>query len=199
MKLIKSFYLFLTFTVLYVGIYIVHILFFHVNVVFYSAVLDGIIALFLTFLILSSRFFNLFSIFEKFLLIIIFILFGYSVSISLPTVIDRSLSFYILEKLDQRGGGIKLSSFDAIIKNEYMKEHRLVDVRITEQYESGTITINNDCVQLTKRGEALVSFSLFFRNNLLPKKRLLMGEYTDDLTNPFRETNINEEDYRCSQ
>ena len=122
MKYIKGLYLILFFTFLYIAIYIIHSKFFNVNVVFYSSILDGLFALFLTLVITNTRFFNIFSFFEKSLFFIILLLFGYSISISIPTVIDRSLSFYILEKLDQRGGSIKLSSFDGIIKNEYMKE-----------------------------------------------------------------------------
>jgi uncharacterized membrane protein YcgQ (UPF0703/DUF1980 family) len=199
MKFIKALILLFIYIILLILVYLIHSFYFPVNVVFYAAMFDASFALIITVGIFCFPYFSVFSNFEKSLITIILILLGYAISITVPTVIDRSLSFYILEKLDQRGGSIKLSSFENIIKNEFMKEHRIVDVRITEQYESGTITINNDCVQLTKRGEALVSFSLFFRNNLLPKKRLLMGEYTDDLTNPFREININEEDYRCSQ
>jgi hypothetical protein len=107
------------------------------------------------------------------------------------------LSFYILEKLHQRGGAINLSSFDDIIKNEYMVEHRLVDVRITEQENSGTINIKDGCVRLTNRGEKIVKFSLFFRKNFLPKKRLIMGKYTDELTDPFRSSK-KEFDYVCN-
>lgn len=103
-----------------------------------------------------------------------------------PTVIDRSLSFYILEKIQQRGGGIQLDSFEQVFTQEYLKEHRLVDVRLTEQQSSGTIMIQDGCVKLTERGKRLASFSRYFRQNFLPKQRLLMGEYTDDLTDPFR-------------
>ena len=59
-----------------------------------------------------------------------FILIGYAFAISIPTVIDRSLSIYILEKIDQRGGGIKQEAFERVFTNEYMLEHRLVDVRL---------------------------------------------------------------------
>jgi hypothetical protein len=103
----------------------------------------------------------------------------------------------MLEKINQRGGGIVLSSFDDIIKNEYMKEYRVTDARITEQLESGTIKISNSCVKLTDRGELIVLFSSLFRNNLLPKNRLLMGSYTDDLINPLRGTDNTVVDYKC--
>jgi hypothetical protein len=127
---------------------------------------------------------------------LIWLLAGYAFAISVPTVIDRSLSFYILEKIQQRGGGIKLDSFEQVFTQEYVKEHRLVDVRLTEQLESGTIQINNGCVKLTEKGNRLASFSRAFRQNLLPKQRLLMGKYSDDLTNPFRNS-LSESDYTC--
>lgn len=175
------------FLVLLSLIYYIHVTYLKVNVVFYASIADAVIAAFLTGVILfvSSRF-RLFNQFEKLQLIAIWLLVGYSLAISLPTVIDRSLSFYILEKIQQRGGGVRQDALAQIFTQEYMKEYRLVDVRLTEQLESGTITINNGCVKLTDKGKRLVKFSTMFRHNLLPKKRLLMGQYTDDLTNPFK-------------
>jgi hypothetical protein len=61
-----------------------------------------------------------------------------------------------------------------------------MDVRLTEQLESGTILIEGGCVKLTNKGSVIASIGRFYRQNLLPKKRLLMGKYTDDLTDPFR-------------
>jgi len=77
-----------------------------------------------------------------------------------------------------------------------MVEHHLVDVRLTEQLESGTIKIENGCVKLTKEGDALAQFSRYFRKHWLPKERLLMGRYTDDLTDPFKHSDL-EVDYSC--
>ena len=108
--------------------------------------------------------------------------------------------FYILEKIQQRGGGIKKSSFDDVIIREYMLEHRLIDVRLTEQLQSGTITIENDCVKLTERGKIIAVFSRNFRKNFLPKKRLLMGSYTDELIDPFAFTLLKDKsefNYKC--
>src|SRR5262249_28418811 len=93
---------------------------------------------------------------------------------------------YILEKLDQRGGRIAQSAFDHILKEEFFPEHRLVDIRLTEQINSGTIAIINGCVMLTPRGRTIVAFSRFYRTKFLPKKREIMGKLSDDLTDPFR-------------
>jgi len=194
-KLIFSTLLFLT---LFFIIYYLHVIHFKVNVVFYSAILDGVIAtLILIIIIFSSKQFAIFNVFEKTQISIIMFLMSYALSITIPTVIDRSLSFYILEKIDQRGGGIKLGSMNDIFTKEYIVEHRLMDIRITEQLQSGTIKIVNNCVVLTDRGRCLSRFSRFFRKNLLPKKRLIQGEYTDDLVDPFSNSKVVNK-YSCS-
>ena len=197
-KLFNTLKILTIYLILIILIYYCHSQYFRVDVVFYSAMFDALLASFLILILLkygnNSKIFNLF---EKTLLFIMCLLLGYSISISIPTVIDRSLSFYMLEKLEQRGGGILISRFEDVFTIEYAKEHRLVDVRLTEQIRSGTIVIDDGCVKLTERGKAFVSFSRFFRKYLLPKQRLLMGTYSDDLTHLFStipETNS----YQCN-
>ncbi len=187
----------LLFAVLACAVYYLHIRFFKVDVVLYSAILDGVIAAALMVLLLAiRREFGIFSRFEKGQLAVIWLLGASLVALGLPTVIDRSLSFYILEKLQQRGGAIQQARFEEVFTREYVKEHRLVDVRLTEQQVSGTIVIENGCVKLTERGARLAAFSRFFRAHLLPKQRLLAGTYTDDLTDPFRHS-ATTADYQC--
>ena len=188
--------LFLSYVLLLCTVYYVHVRYFFVDVVFYAALLDvGIAVLaFAPIFIFSMR--KIFTHFEKFLIVIIFLLCGYCLAISVPAVIDRSLSFYILEKIQQRGGGIRLDGMSHVFTREYLVEHRLVDVRITEQLKSGNIVIDGECVRLTDQGDDLAAFSRYFRQHFLPKKRLLMGEYTDALTDPFRNS-TSEFDYGC--
>jgi hypothetical protein len=187
----KKIYLALLATNIFISLLLViywfHVNYLRVDVVLYSAIADGAIAtLVATGILYFWRGFYIFSRFEKLQLVLIWFLGGYIFAISIPTVIDRSLSFYILEKIQQRGGGIQLDKFEEVFTKEYVKEHRLVDVRLTEQQQSGTITIQDGCVKLSKHGAQLATISRFFRRNFLPKKRLLMGEYTDALTDPFR-------------
>lgn len=187
------------FILVFLVIYWTHINYFKINVVFYSAIFDGFLATIVAGIFLwSFSFFDPLGKFEKFLLIVIWLMAGYGLAISVPTVIDRSLSFYILEKIQQRGGGIRQDAFERVFTQEYVREHRLVDVRLTEQVESGTIVIKDGCVQITEKGQKLASFSRFFRKNWLPKKRLLMGEYSDDLTDPFRTSKENNV-YACKR
>jgi hypothetical protein len=179
-------------------IYVIHVRYVPVKVVFYSAILDDVLATGLALLLLAALgWLRSFSRFEIAQMVCIWLLLGYSFAISVPTVIDRSLSFYILEKLQQRGGGIKLDAFDQVFTQEYVKEHRLMDVRLTEQQQSGTIVIRNGCVVLTDWGQTIATTSRYFRNNFLPKQRLLMGEYSDDLTDPFRNS-VKRVDYQCN-
>lgn len=185
------------FGVLLLVVYVIHVRYVPVNVVFYSAILDDVLATGLTLLLLAALgWLRSFSRFEIAQMVCIWLLLGYSFAISVPTVIDRSLSFYILEKLQQRGGGIKLDAFDQVFTQEYVKEHRLMDVRLTEQQQSGTIVIRNGCVLLTDWGQTIATTSRYFRNHFLPKQRLLMGEYSDDLTDPFRNS-AKRSDYQC--
>lgn len=178
-------------------VHYVHIRFFTVNVVMYAAMLDAVLAAVITLGVLTAtHFLSPFSALERGLLTLVWLLAGYAFAISVPTVIDRSLSFYILEKLQQRGGGIQEGRMKDVFTREYLVEHRLVDIRLTEQLESGTIEIRNGCVRLTEKGERVAAFGRFYRTHLLPKKRLIMGRYTDDLTDPFRHS-IADVDYLC--
>ncbi|WP_341927068.1 hypothetical protein [Stenotrophomonas geniculata] len=177
--------------------YYFHMRYFRVDVVLYASILDAVIALVVVFgALYLLKCFRDFSRLELIQLAAIWLLGGYLFAISVPTVIDRSLSFYILEKLQQRGGGIREDAFRQVFTEEYVREHHLVEVRLTEQLQSGTIDIEHGCVKLTPRGERLASFSRFYRQNLLPTHRLLMGQYTDALTDPFRDSHMSN-DYRC--
>lgn len=197
MKYLKALFGIGIFVVLLFAVYVGYIKFFKVDVVFYSSLLAAAIALgIFSLLLVLMPVFSVFSAFEKVQHLAVCALLGYIWAISVPTVIDRSLSFYILEKLQQRGGGIQLAKFNYIFTTEYMREHRLVEVRLTEQVKSGTIVIDGKCVRLTSKGDNLASFSRFFRQNLLPRQRLLGNGYTDELTDPFARSD-DRPDYLC--
>ena len=198
MKLLTALLLTAAYVIVLAVVYVVHVWYFNVDVVLYSAILDALIAsaiLAAFSLIIRARL--PFDGFSLLLLVAIWILGGYAFAISGPAVLDRSLSFYILEKLQQRGGGIQESRIGDVFKDEYMQEFRLIDVRLTEQLQSGTVTVENGCVKLTPRGERLATVSRFIRTNLLPKHRLLAGVYTDALVDPFRASKKGPIGYEC--
>jgi putative flippase GtrA len=178
---------------------IIHFRFFSVSVVLYDAVIDVTIGV-----VICAAFYGLFiarrlklGLTEIVLALLAVWLAGLTYAVYFPAIIDRSLSMYILEKIDQRGGGIRQDAFEEVFIKEYVPEHRLVDIRLTEQLNSGTIAINNGCVVLTKRGRGVVAFTSFYREHMLPKRRNIMGRYVDDLTNPFRNSR-RDVNYRCT-
>lgn len=178
MKIINSLVYGLLFTLLLIIIYFIHVNYFKIDVVFFAALSDVCISIFLIALLL---FFidkkSIFSKFEKLLLIIIFSLLGYILSMSIPALIDRSLSFYMLEKIQLSRVGINRNKFDDLFIKDFVKQYNMIDVRLTEQLTSGTIFIENDCVRLTTKGQMIAEFSNKFRRHWLPAERLIINNY----------------------
>lgn len=173
---------------LFILVNVLHFRLFPVRVVLYDSLFDvGVVAVVMLsayILVLSSRI--PLTPHEAILTIILALALAVNYAILVPTVIDRSLSIYILEKLAQQGGSIRYDAFEDILRKQYMAEYRVADIRLTEQVNSGTLTIADGCVRLTPRGERIVRFTRFFRTNILPKRREIMGSYSDALTDPFR-------------
>ena len=188
----------LLYLAIFLSIYLIHINFFAVQVILYSALLDSLIAL----IVFAALGFSLkhrlnLDFFESIVIMLLLGLIGYSLSLSLPTVIDRSLSFYFLEKIEQHNGSIKKASMRDIFINDYIDEYKLVEIRITEQLESGTIQLDGSCISLTNRGYLIAKFSNFFRKNLLANNRLILDEYSNHLTDPLGNSDVNKE-YLCN-
>ena len=196
MKYLFSIGFLIFFIFLLIFIYTIYINQFNVNVLLYSSLFCVLISLAIATIFLFSIKVKYISFFEKILILIICALTGYSLVLSLPTVIDRSLSFYILEKLDQRGGGIKVDKMDIVFTKEYLKEHRLIDIRLTEQLKTKTVIIDKNCLRLTSKGKKIVRFSTIFRQYFLPKQRLIRDKYTDELISPL-DNEIDIPDYLC--
>jgi hypothetical protein len=122
--------------------------------------------------------------FERVLLYyIISILIGYSIAITFPAVIDRSLSVYILEEFDKTSSAFSQNEINNLIVNKYMYDYRVTEMRITEQINSGTIYEDNGKYYLTNKGHFIATFTRFFRLHFLPKKRLIMNTYSNELVN----------------
>ena len=184
---------------IYVVVHLLHVKFFIVDVIFYAGLFD---------LFLSSVIFGIFYMFflqrrfafEKDVVVLTSLLglaCGYIFALTVPTVIDRSLSAYMLEKIESRGGGVRFDALEVIFVEEYIPEYRLMDVRMQEALSSGTVVIENDCVVLTGKGRKVAGMTSFYRKNLLPKRRRLLGEVTDVLTDPFANSDQNVS-YLCS-
>src|SRR3954451_16131671 len=186
-KLISLAAVMLAVAVLFLAINLLHFHFLQVKVLMYSAFLDIVIAAAIVALVLATRRSALAPT-EAGLAIAVAALACVVYSILVPTLIDRSLSIYMMEKIEQRGGGIRQDALVGIFRDEYPREHRVVDIRLTEQLTSGTVTIENGCVKLTPRGAAIAKIAHFYRKHLLPQKRDILGDISDDLTDPFRKS-----------
>ena len=90
----------------------------------------------------------------------------------------------ILEKLEQSESGIRLDAFERVFAQECAHEHRRVDVRLSQKVGAGTIEIRNCGVILTERGSLMSRPSRTLRVELLPRQRLLLGQYSDVLVDP---------------
>ncbi len=160
--------------------YYLHTHYFKIDVIFYATLTDLVISLLLCVPILFySDVRNLFSHFEKLQLIIIWLLGGYGFAISLPTVLDRSLSLYFLEAIHQNGDAINEADVSLIFKRNYMHDYRAMDMRISEQVASGTIEVKNGCVFLTPKGKRVNAIAQFFRREFLPEKQMVRGQIVD--------------------
>lgn len=197
MKLVRACGASALFLLMLAGVYVVHARWLTVDVVFYAALGDALIACALaTLLLVGLPWFRVLNGFEKAQLVVIWLLAGYAFAISVPTVIDRSLSIYLLEKIDQRGGGIRADRLAEVFVREYLPEHRLMTLRLTEQLASGTVVLDDGCVRLTDKGRRVVAFTRTFRAHLLPRQRLLLDHYSDALVDPFR-GGVAAGDYHC--
>ena len=178
------------FLLLFVCVHLVHVWYLPVRVVLYDALLDAAVSFVLFALLLAAlrrlRFGA--SGTEAGLAAVIGFLLAVNFAFAGPAIVDRSLSMYFLEKLAQRGGAIRQDAWLDIITREYMHEYQVVDVRLTEQLNSGTITVKDGCVRLTPRGERMARITSFYRAYLLPRQREILGRFTDDLTDPLRAT-----------
>ena len=146
MKFLKFILSILLYLSIFSLIYTIHVNFFYVSVVLYSAIFDSTLASIITIIILWNRsYFKLFTRFEKLQIFLIYLLIGYSLSISIPTIIDRSVSIYLIEKIKKNGGSVKKSALKEFVK-DYITELQVIEVRLTEQLKSGNIFyLKSDC------------------------------------------------------
>lgn len=167
---------------------VIHFQYFEIEVILYACLLDALLACAVFFfayqLIWRGR--STISNAEKALSLTTSFLMLTVYSVMGPTVVDRSLSLYIVEKLNSRGGEIALDSLPDIFIYEYMPEYRLMDVRLTEQVASGTAVIENGCVRLTPRGRLVATLSNLYRRIFMPRRRVLLNNVTDALVDPLR-------------
>jgi hypothetical protein len=174
--------------VLFAVVNIVHSRYLPVHVVLYDAIADAFVAAFATVLclVIWRRHLTIGK-WEAGLALAAVLSLGVNYAVLLPTIVDRSLSIGMLEMLSHRGGGIKREAIEDLMFREFFPRYHVVEVRITEQLNSGTIALDGDCIRLTPRGRTIAGFTNWFRTTMLPKHREILGSFGDGLTDPFRD------------
>lgn len=109
---------------------------------------------------------------EKILFFLVMNLTGICYAMAVPTIIDRSLSIYILEEINRKEK-IHRSEIEKEILNNYLNEYSVINTRIFEQLKSGTIIIDgNECITLSDRGKLIVLMTNFYKKVFLNRKKL---------------------------
>jgi predicted transcriptional regulator len=87
----------------------------------------------------------------------------------IPTVVDRSLSIYLLNYL-KNNKPLKMSELTKIAQDNYIVDMQVIETRVNEQLATGSIIVNNDEITLTNKGKKLLLIFSFVKKYLLPKK-----------------------------
>jgi hypothetical protein len=175
---IMKFNQFIVFSIILIFIfaftYYLHMNYLSVSVVLYATIIDLLVSILVTVIIFKIIFKKNWSYFLKPInisIILCFISIGINFCILVPTLIDRSLSVYFLEKIYENNGKIKIRDIDEMIINKFFLEKKLGRIRIEEQRNSSTLYVKNNTIYLTEFGFLVVKFTKWFSSNLLPKKR----------------------------
>ena len=146
----------------------IHLNLFTYSVFLYSSTFDLCLALLITYVfygIFNKNFFLnnklLIAIFSylHFVTFFLFIIF-------FNVVIERSLSLYILERLNQTNP-LTIIELNENIRNNYFDDMNVIDTRIVEQISSGNITMHDNQIFLTDQGKSLVNFVRMYKKYFL--------------------------------
>lgn len=95
---------------------------------------------------------------------------GMLYAVLVPTVLDRSLSIYILSKIDP-DRGTSISRLSEEVQADYFKDYDVIAVRLNEQSLSGNLAIAGDRVMVTPRGRRVAALTAWYRSRIETKYR----------------------------
>ena len=90
----------------------------------------------------------------------------YSYLVTVPTMVDRSLSLYIIKAVSINENGLHKKDLLKSIQNDFFINQGQYNKRIEEQMISGNIHIKNDILSITKKGKTNYKINLFFKKLL---------------------------------
>lgn len=159
-KKILYFFFILIFFLLFNIIFIAIRFFFESGIIFYQ----GLFSIATTALIFVPTFF----IYKKFVVemlgyFLFSIMLCYSFLITVPTLLDRSISLYILATIYAEKKINKEGIEDYFVKG-FVKKNKAIDKRLQEQIFTKNIIINQDSYQITERGAIVNKLNIFLSN-----------------------------------
>jgi hypothetical protein len=80
----------------------------------------------------------------------------------LPVTVDRSISVFLLARIEQEDGHLTTSALDRLFRDAYLTDLRQIDRRVSEQILSGNISVDaTGHIRMTPRGHAFLAFSRY--------------------------------------
>lgn len=144
----KFFALFIIYLILFITSRII----FKFDIIFYEGIIIIIV------LTLVSILFKIFSKKETYLT---FILFCYAFHITIPSLLDRSISLYIIGILHEEKM-LAIHDLQIYFTNGFIYHNKSIEKRINEQVRSGNITNLNGKYSLTTKGNELFKINQIF-------------------------------------
>lgn len=109
---------------------------------------------------------------------------GFTLSIGMlyllliPTVLDRSLSVYMLSQL-QPATPISTIALASNVQGNYFSDYDVISTRLIEQSVSGNISVDGDNIEITSRGERIVALTENYRTLLASKYQSRAADEVD--------------------
>ena len=141
----KELFKFITLFIIFLVIFIASRMIFKLEIIFYEGI---VIILGITLISL------LFKYFKHTHTYLTFFLFCYAFHITIPSLLDRSISLYILGLLHEEKIAT-LSELQNYYVSGFVYHNEAIEKRLNEQVRSGNINLANGNYLLTKKGESL--------------------------------------------
>ena len=93
-------------------------------------------------------------------ILVISLLLSYSILITFPSLSKRSISLYMLEKIEDNSDiGISINQLEKNILEEFFIDNKEIQRRINEQLVSNNITIKNNKIYILNKGKKVNYFN----------------------------------------
>ena len=102
---------------------------------------------------------------------VIFLLSALCFNLTVPAILDRSVTVYLLNSLDNSQNGMTEQEIQREFMHIYFDENYAIRKRLHEQVESGSVRYDGDRYHVTKDGRTIMMIARFLSNlyNLDPR------------------------------